>query len=182
MLTRAGALKGRFASKSAHTASGLLLLAGLTLLIACTSATPAGSARQAVAPFTLTLFSGQSLQSSTLSGKVVFVNFWASWCVPCKEEAPDLARTWQDYSPRGVQFVGVNMKDDPHDAALSFLQEVKFPYASGQDVDGAMALDFKVSGLPNSFVLDKRGSIMHRFVGKVTRERLGQLLDQALAE
>jgi cytochrome c biogenesis protein CcmG/thiol:disulfide interchange protein DsbE len=157
----------------------LCLLLGALALAGCSSSSAA--AGQSVQPFQVPLLDGGAVGSRELGGKVVVVNFFASWCVPCREEAPDLQQSWQQYRDKGVVFLGVDMKDDDPALARQFVQELGIAYPSGQDADGRMAGDFKVVGLPNTFILDKDGRIAHRFIGPVKRERLTELLDTALA-
>jgi cytochrome c biogenesis protein CcmG/thiol:disulfide interchange protein DsbE len=74
---------------------------------------------QPAAPFTLTLFDGGTLSSKDLLGKAVLLNFWASWCVPCRAEARALEAAWQKYKDRDVVFLGVNIQDKEEDARAS---------------------------------------------------------------
>jgi cytochrome c biogenesis protein CcmG/thiol:disulfide interchange protein DsbE len=158
----------------------LCLLLGALALAGCSASSTATG--QSVQPFQVPLLDGGgAVGSRELGGKVVVVNFFASWCVPCREEAPDLQQSCQQYRDKGVSFLGVDMKDDDAALARQFVRELGIAYPSGQDADGRMAEDFKVVGLPNTFILGKDGRIAHRFIGPVKRERLAELLDTALA-
>ena len=98
-------------------------------------------------------------------GEVKLVNFWASWCAPCRVEHPSLTAL----SAEGVPIYGVNYKDRPA-AALGFLAELGNPYdAAGADESGRMALEWGVYGVPETFVVDGEGRILYRFAGPVTQ-------------
>ncbi len=130
--------------------------------------------------FTLTLFDGDVLRLENLRGNVVFLNFWASWCVPCREEAPALEAAWQGYRPRGVVFVGINIQDKEPDAR-AFLDEFSITYANGIDPGSKIAVDYGVYGIPETFVIDRGGRISYKHIGAITSATLTTKLDQVLA-
>lgn len=94
-------------------------------------------------PFTLPLFEGQSISLESLRGKVVFLNFWASWCVPCRAEARTLEVAWLKYRDQGVVFVGVDIQDKEQDAR-EFLREFGITYPNARDASGRAAIDYGV--------------------------------------
>lgn len=120
--------------------------------------------------FTLELFDGSTLQLSELRGQVVVVNFWASWCPPCREEARALEASWQVLRDEGVVFVGVNVWDD-RDDALAFIDEFGVTYPNGPD-DNGIAIDYGVIGIPETYIVDRDGRIAAKFVGPVTSSQL----------
>lgn len=108
-----------------------------------------------------------------LKGKPTLVNVWASWCGPCRDEHPLLMEIAED--PR-LRLVGLNYKDAP-DNARRFLGQYGLPYAAvGVDPKGRAAIDWGVYGVPETFVLDRNGVIVHKFVGPLTAETVKNTL------
>ena len=134
-----------------------------------------GSARD----FHLELFSGQALRPSDLRGKVVMLDFWSSWCPPCRAEAPILAATYREFRHRGVEFVGIAIWDEEANVR-EFLSRHGIDYPNGLDVRGAIAIDYGVRGIPEKFFLDRQGHVVRKFVGPVDREKLEQVLTELL--
>jgi cytochrome c biogenesis protein CcmG/thiol:disulfide interchange protein DsbE len=121
-------------------------------------------------------------QAALLDGEIKLVNFFASWCAPCRVEHPNLMALGDE----GLPIYGINYKDDP-DKALAFLAELGNPYlAAGADPDGQIALDWGVYGVPETFVVDGSGRILLRIAGPVTQrsidERLRPVLRAAAGE
>ena len=114
--------------------------------------------------FSYTTFDGQNVDLTSLKGKPVMVNFWGSWCVPCKDEAPVLRDAWQKYQGSGVQFVGMAIWDKT-DAAQAFAQSEGAVWLNGLDPDGKIAIDYGVYGVPESFFINKDGLLVDRYVG-----------------
>ena len=111
-------------------------------------------------------------------GEVKLVNFWASWCAPCRVEHPNLTQLAEE----GIAILGVNYKDDP-EKALGFLAELGNPYAaSGADPQGRMALDWGLYGVPETYVIDGDGNIILRFAGPVTQRVIESDIRPALAK
>lgn len=114
-----------------------------------------------------------------LKGKPTLVNVWASWCAPCREEHPLLMKIAED--PR-LRLVGLNYKDAP-DNARRFLGQYGLPYAAvGVDPKGRAAIDWGVYGVPETFVLDRNGVIVHKFVGPLTAETVNNTLMPLIAK
>jgi cytochrome c biogenesis protein CcmG, thiol:disulfide interchange protein DsbE len=116
---------------------------------------------------------GANLSLSGLKGQVVLVNFFASWCVPCRIEQPILMRLAKQ---ENVALYGIDYKDQPA-AAKRVLAELGDPYrAIGLDADGITGINFGVYGVPETYVIDKDGQIRKRFVGPLTEQSLQQEL------
>jgi cytochrome c biogenesis protein CcmG/thiol:disulfide interchange protein DsbE len=110
---------------------------------------------QPVPDFDLPRLDGGRLSSAELRGSPVVLNFFASWCAPCRDEAPLLERTWRAYKERGVRFVGVDIRDTPSDAR-GFVREFGLTYPIVRDQDQTLARALGVYGLPQTFFVDRR--------------------------
>jgi thiol-disulfide isomerase/thioredoxin len=125
------------------------------------------------------------LDVADLRGHVVVINVWGSWCVPCREEAPVLARLSREYTDDGVRFVGVNVKDN-RAAALAFEDRYGIPYPSIEDRDGqallALSQHVPAQAVPVTLVLDSEGRVAARVIGLVREATLRALLEGVLAE
>jgi cytochrome c biogenesis protein CcmG/thiol:disulfide interchange protein DsbE len=132
------------------------------------------------APFTLTGFDGRSVTLEALRGKVVVVTFWASWCQPaCYDGAPVLERAWRMYRDRGVVVVGVDMQDTM-DAARAFIRHFQLTFPNAPDHGGKLAVEYGVSAVPETFFVDRAGTIRSKHVGAVTDETIRRALEPLL--
>ncbi|MBF6593753.1 MAG: TlpA family protein disulfide reductase [Thermaceae bacterium] len=123
---------------------------------------------------------GNYLTLSKLVGKQpIVLNFWASWCPPCRREAPLLSRYGERYKGR-VLFLGLNFRDG-EEAALAFIREFDLTFPSGTDPEGRIGIDYGVYGLPETFFISKAGKVLARQVGEVNEKQLQDYLEQLLA-
>ncbi len=124
--------------------------------------------------FTMPLFTGYEMNGSSqvdlaaLHGKVVLINFWASWCKPCEQEAADLRQAWDYYKGSGkVVFLGVDYVDTEPEAR-AYLEKFGITYANGPDVGTKVSQLFRIKGVPETYFLDQQGVLRHVQVGPFT--------------
>ena len=129
--------------------------------------------------FTLELFDGNTVTLSDLRGQPVVVNFWASWCPTCREEAADLENVWRDYKGRGVVFVGVNVSDARQDA-LGYVKEFDITYSNGPDPGKKIYDAYGVTGFPETFFVNRQGIIVRKYVGPLDEQTLAAFLEELL--
>jgi cytochrome c biogenesis protein CcmG/thiol:disulfide interchange protein DsbE len=129
--------------------------------------------------FTLTLFDGKVISLEDFRGKAVLINFWASWCVPCRAEARALEDAWQKHKDGGVVFVGINIQDK-EEAARAFMKEFGITYLNGRDEDGKIAIDYGVWGIPETFFIDREGRITYKHAGELKAPVIAAKLGEAL--
>lgn len=122
-----------------------------------------------VAPdFSLTTFSGEEIRTADLAGKVIVINFWASWCKPCEQEAADLEAAWQQYKPSGeVVFLGVDYVDTETEA-LAYLDKFNITYPNGPDLGTRISQAYRIRGVPETFFVDRNGKLVHFQKGPFT--------------
>ncbi len=130
--------------------------------------------------FTLTDYQGQSIRLSDLRGKVVIINFWASWCPPCREEAAYLEQTWRKYKDQGVVFIGVDYVDTKK-AALAYIAEFDITYFNGPDLGTRIAQAYNIKGVPETYYVDRNGTLRGMHIGPLTAPELDEKIDELLA-
>jgi cytochrome c biogenesis protein CcmG/thiol:disulfide interchange protein DsbE len=114
-----------------------------------------------------------------LRGRRAVVNFWASWCAPCREEAPELARAARRFSEE-IAFLGVNILDG-REEALRYTDRYDIPYESARDTRAVVAKRFGVNGAPETFFLDERGNVVGKHIGAFRSGQLEELIREFLA-
>ena len=130
-----------------------------------------------------TLLDGQKLSTDTLKGQVVLVNFWATSCTTCVAEMPEIMATYEKYKARGYQTVAVAMAYDPPAYVANFAQTRKLPFGVAIDNTGAIAKGFgDIKLTPTTFLINKRGEIVKRYVGAPDFQALHTLVEKLLAE
>jgi cytochrome c biogenesis protein CcmG/thiol:disulfide interchange protein DsbE len=161
--------------KRKYPASGrvlawLLLLALLTLVAVQLRNSLRGvlSRGEQSPSFTLTTFDDQTIDSADLQGKVVLVNIWASWCLPCEQEAANLQTAWEAYADRGdVLFLGIDYVDTDKEA-LAYISKFGITYPNGPDLGTNIFHAFHAQGVPETFVINKLGEVAAVKIGPFT--------------
>jgi len=126
------------------------------------------------------LDTSDSLRLAELRGNVVVVNFWASWCIPCRQEHPILLDAARQYMGTGVRFIGITYNDAPADSRR-WLAELGQAYPSLVDQGARTAIDYGVAGVPETFILDKHGVVAFKKFGPITAQEITQKLDSLTA-
>ncbi len=143
---------------------GLLALVGVGLIRAQQGPVGVGSKP---APFTLRTFEGAEINTADLIGQVVVINFWASWCEPCKQEAAELEQAYQQYKDQGVAFLGVNYVDTEPEAR-AYLAEFAITYPNGPDLGTRISQAFRIRGVPETYILGPQGILAEVKIGPYT--------------
>ena len=151
-------------------ALGLALFFGLSLL-----------KKESVPPVSFRMIDGQQVSTDALRGKVVLVNFWATSCSTCIAEMPQMVETYKKYNERGLDLVAVAMNYDPPSYVLNYAKTRELPFKVALD-DGSAARSFgDVKLTPTTFLIDKQGNIVKRYVGIPEFPALHQLIEKELA-
>ncbi len=158
--------------KSFRVFASIVLLLGLSVGIAI-AADPAPN-------FSLKTADGKTVELKQLQGKVVIVNFWATWCGPCRREIPGMMKVYDKYKAKGFEIVGISLDRGGWDDVKPWLTKnpINYPIVIG---DGALADAYGgIEGIPTTFVVDRKGNILSKHVGSVTEEEFEKLVKGAL--
>lgn len=141
--------------------------------------------RKAAPALTGTTLTGKSIALSDLAGRVVVLNVWASWCAPCRAEAPDLEKVARELAGQPVTFIGLNTRDSKA-AAEAFVDRFEVSYDSVVDANGSLQLLFRdtlpPAAIPSTVIIDAEGRVAARAIGEVDRSRLLGLIEPVLAD
>ena len=163
---------------------GLLLIGALLGVIAVTlgrgsSSGPSAQLGKPAPAFSLERLDGGRLALDDLRGRPVVLNFWASWCLPCREEAPLLTKLAADFADRGLVVVGVVYQDSATNA-IDFMRRYAQTYPGLLDPSGRTALDYGVYGIPETYFIDRAGVIRGRQIGQLLPADLGMAVERIL--
>jgi peroxiredoxin len=152
--------------------------------------TPAGEViaepeRAAAPDFSGTLLGGGEFSSSELDGDIAVLNFWGSWCPPCRVETPQFQEVYAEVRDQGVSFLGLNVKETSEQFAQAFVDSEGIEFPSVYDPRGEVALafrDYPANAIPSTIVLDRDGRVAAVYTGEVSQDDLRAVLDRLLAE
>lgn len=129
-------------------------------------------------PFTFTTFEGETISLDDLRGQGVVLNFWASWCDPCRDEAALLEATWQREKDNGIVFIGLDYLDQ-EPAAKAYLAEFGITYPNGPDLRSDAARRYGIKGVPETFFIDPEGMITEIVIGPIVSDsQMAQYLEE----
>ncbi len=141
---------------------GLLVVLGMWLKQSAVKSLEIGAA---IPDFSITSFEGETFQKSALTGKLVLVNFWSSWCASCDEEGDALEEVWQEVKTSGdIVFIGVNYVDTESDSR-AFIEKYGFTYPNGPDLGSRISRIFKVQAVPETYIIGRDGNLAAMKIG-----------------
>ncbi|MEW5975166.1 MAG: TlpA disulfide reductase family protein [Acidobacteriota bacterium] len=165
----------------------LPLVAGLVVLVlslshsGCSiSSDSASSSSPSVPQFTLNNLDGKSVSMKDFGNKVVLIDFWATWCGPCREEIPDLNNLYSEYKSKGFEVIGISMDTEGTDVVKDFVREFRVDYSIVMG-DETVAQEFGgILGLPTKFIVDRNGKIVKRLIGLRPPEEIEQAIKELI--
>ena len=156
-----------------------ILIAGFTIFLAIgvmgTTTATSRSGKELVgkkAPsFVAPKVGGQLVSLENYKNRPLVLNFWASWCPPCRDETPGMERIWRKYEDQGVVILGINVQDGEKEAER-YISEFGVTFSNALDLDGSITVDYGVTGLPVTFFIDNDSVVTGRWVGSISEDRL----------
>ena len=155
---------------------GLLAIVGFRIRSSASGPVPINSP----APqFALTAYDGQTYRLADLRGKVVVINFWASWCQPCKDEAPELENTWRHYKDQNVLFLGIGYVDTETEAQ-AYIKQFNISYPNGPDLGTRISQAYRIRGVPETYFIDPTGRLVFSKIGPTTQGEMMSVIEPLL--
>jgi alkyl hydroperoxide reductase subunit AhpC len=165
------------------TKTGNLILAAVVAAAIAFAAFAVLNARPAAPQVTFVSLQGEKITTESLRGKVVLVNFWATDCVTCVKEMPEITATYNKYRARGFETIAVAMRHDPPNYVLNYTEKNKLPFTVALDPMGELAKAFgEVKLTPTTFVIDRQGRVVTRILGEPDFAKLHELIEKGLAK
>jgi len=169
-----------------------VMLVGLLVIVAMgLNRTQQGTVQpgQAINNFKLPLYSGYQIDGKSevhleeFRGKIVVINFWASWCKPCEQEAAEVQKAWEEYGPTGeVVFLGIDYVDTEPEARV-YLKKFGITYANGPDLATSISQYFRIKGVPETYFVDRDGVLQYVQIGPFSSiDQIRNILDPMIAE
>ena len=187
-----GILLQRNQSRFRRVSLGLLAvtLAGTLVIQGCTpssqsltsdgqEATAGVNVGESAPDFTLVDLEGNQVSLSDFRGKTVFVNFWATWCPPCRAEMPEIEAVYQEYKDKGVVVIGVDILE-PEDVVRQFVEQGGYSWIFALDTSGEVAANYEITAIPTSFFIDREGIIQVVAIGAMTKRTMETKLAEAM--
>ncbi len=170
--------KRKYGTQKVSIPLGLVSLGGVLIIVALLIAVTAdGGTRQSLE---IALLDGTSVNLADYRGHVVLLNFWATWCPPCRAEMPELNAYYQEHRNEGFVLIAINAGESA-ETVRSFIAANGFSFGVGLDLDGALSDELGITGLPVSIVYDSTGQVQYRHSGLITREVLDARVTPLLA-
>ena len=162
--------------------TGLFLILAYGLFFADDPRTiPSALINKKARPFSAMTFKEEGISLKKFLGQPIVLNFWASWCFACRQEAHILEAAHRNYTPKGAVFIGIAI-NDTRENSLKFIEKYQKTYLlAPDDKTGTISLDYGVTAVPETFLIDKEGFIRHKQLGAVTKELLDGFLDNQLS-
>ncbi len=161
----------------------ILSVSAVAVILAIGATALLGSGSTPAPQSTFVLLDGSKKETTEFKGKVTLVNFWATSCVTCVAEMPQLVATYEKYKPQGFDTMAVAMSYDPPSYVVNFVQSRQLPFSVAIDNTGAVAKAWEdVQLTPTTFIVNKQGAIVKRYVGEPNFQELHRLIERLLAE